>query len=165
MFFCAHGNSPNQNFQQGLPSLAAVDDVVLYHQTTGISKTVRFKRRGFGSHLNKPNRHNSWNKKYTHCQKTSYFSSRLLLSTNFTSDFSCFFGWGYDVWEMWDRPALQDMTLWRSFDWILCLEVGEHVPKQCPVRTVAAAGAGGGGGKSQNYWKGRLSMVMFFFLV
>lgn len=25
---------------------------------------------------------------------------------------------------------VQDMTLWRSFDWILCLEVGEHVPKQ-----------------------------------
>lgn len=24
------------------------------------------------------------------------------------------------------------MRLWRSFDWILCLEVGEHVPKQCP---------------------------------
>jgi len=26
----------------------------------------------------------------------------------------------------------QEMRLWRSFDWILCLEVGEHVPKQCP---------------------------------
>eukprot|EP00933_Yihiella_yeosuensis_P029505 TRINITY_DN23148_c1_g1_i1.p1 TRINITY_DN23148_c1_g1~~TRINITY_DN23148_c1_g1_i1.p1 ORF type:complete len:506 (-),score=80.08 TRINITY_DN23148_c1_g1_i1:196-1587(-) len=23
-----------------------------------------------------------------------------------------------------------DMTLWRTFDWVLCLEVGEHVPKQ-----------------------------------
>ena len=26
--------------------------------------------------------------------------------------------------------ALQDMTLWRTFDWVMCLEVGEHVPKQ-----------------------------------
>jgi len=25
---------------------------------------------------------------------------------------------------------VQEMRLWRSFDWILCLEVGEHVPKQ-----------------------------------
>eukprot|EP00439_Symbiodinium_sp_Y106_P034408 s5693_g4.t1 len=25
---------------------------------------------------------------------------------------------------------VQDLTLWRTFDWVLCLEVGEHVPKQ-----------------------------------
>ncbi|CAJ1439338.1 unnamed protein product [Effrenium voratum] len=25
---------------------------------------------------------------------------------------------------------VQEMRLWRSFDWVLCLEVGEHVPKQ-----------------------------------
>ncbi|CAK8992187.1 unnamed protein product [Durusdinium trenchii] len=24
---------------------------------------------------------------------------------------------------------VEEMTLWRTFDWILCLEVGEHVPK------------------------------------
>ncbi|CAE8593794.1 unnamed protein product, partial [Polarella glacialis] len=23
-----------------------------------------------------------------------------------------------------------EMKLWRTFDWVLCLEVGEHVPKQ-----------------------------------
>jgi len=25
---------------------------------------------------------------------------------------------------------VQEMRLWRTFDWVLCLEVGEHVPKQ-----------------------------------
>ena len=66
--------------------------------------------------------------------------SRLFLDGRWT----CFFGWGYDDGMMFGRcgtyDALQDMTLWRSFDWILCLEVGEHVPKQCAVRTMAAAG-------------------------
>jgi len=25
---------------------------------------------------------------------------------------------------------VEDMHLWRTFDWVLCLEVGEHIPKQ-----------------------------------
>jgi hypothetical protein len=25
---------------------------------------------------------------------------------------------------------IEDVQLWRSFDWVMCLEVGEHVPKQ-----------------------------------
>merc|ERR1712004_461560 len=25
---------------------------------------------------------------------------------------------------------VENMTLWRTFDWVLCLEVGEHVPSQ-----------------------------------
>lgn len=25
---------------------------------------------------------------------------------------------------------VEDLTLWRTFDWVLCLEVGEHVPKK-----------------------------------
>lgn len=25
---------------------------------------------------------------------------------------------------------IQDLRLWRTFDWVLCLEVGEHVPRQ-----------------------------------
>merc|ERR1712157_483135 len=25
---------------------------------------------------------------------------------------------------------VRDMHLWRTFDWVLCLEVGEHIPKQ-----------------------------------
>ena len=36
--------------------------------------------------------------------------------------------------------ALQDLTLWRTFDWVLCLEVGEHVPKQQLGRTSGALG-------------------------
>ena len=39
-----------------------------------------------------------------------------------------------DVGPLTPGHELQDMTLWRSFDWILCLEVGEHVPKQCAVK-------------------------------
>jgi len=64
------------------------------------------------------------------------------------------------------------MTLWRSFDWILCLEVGEHVPKQCAVRIVRTMHAGGWWlavvvGKSRKLLERhnplRVSRVLFLF--
>lgn len=152
VFCCAWKFSESNLFSKVFPALLLLTMSFCTMKPGGFRKTYI---KGGGVHIstNPQTQLFCFNARKHGCFKV-FFIKITNISTTFTRDFSW---WKVNLFFL-DRGIrynrmmfgrcgtydlgheLQDMTLWRSFDWILCLEVGEHVPKQCAVRTVAAAG-------------------------
>lgn len=162
-FFCAHGNSSNQTFSARFSQLRCCwrCRFVPWNQGDFEKRTLK----DGGSRFNKPNRHNSWNKKSIHCQKSWIFLSIFhqdhlyvyqptSLETFSWWKVNLFFWmgvWWWDhVWEMWDlwRTAGHDALaqLWLDFmpwGWRTCPQAVRSSDRSNHACWWLVAGGGG----------------------